>query len=121
MQTELLLAVLAELQGATPDITAAAVLRPDGTVLACAGDGAPPSPQRLGMLCGSALTLAERTTRLLERGPVTQLLVRATGGYVLLLRAGPQAVLTVLCQPSAKLGLVWLDAGRAAEAITRVL
>lgn len=35
--------------------------------------------------------------------------------------AGPNAVLTVLAKPKAKLGLIFLDVKRAAEALTKIL
>ena len=36
-------------------------------------------------------------------------------------QAGPDAVLTVMAKPNAKLGLVFLDVRRAADAIGRIL
>ena len=42
-------------------------------------------------------------------------------GYVLMTHAGADAVLTVLANPQAKLGLIFLDAKRAAEQISSLL
>ena len=38
-----------------------------------------------------------------------------------MVQAGADAVLTVMAKPNAKLGLVFLDVRRAADAISRIL
>ena len=49
------------------------------------------------------------------------MLIKGEKGYVLMLQAGADAVLTVMAKPSAKLGLVFLDVKRAADSIARIL
>ena len=63
----------------------------------------------------------DRTARELARGGLDQVLIKGEKGYVLMVQAGADAVLTVMAKPNAKLGLVFLDVRRAADAISRIL
>ena len=56
-----------------------------------------------------------------ERFRLEQVLVKGHKGYVLMTHAGPDAVLTALCKPNARLGLIFLDVKRAADAISKVI
>ena len=47
--------------------------------------------------------------------------MKGDNGYVLMLQAGDDAGLTVLASPQAKLGLIFLDAKRAAVSMVQVL
>jgi hypothetical protein len=48
-------------------------------------------------------------------------MIKGDNGYVLLIHAGPDAVLTVIARKEAKLGLVFLDAKRGALGIAELL
>jgi len=50
-----------------------------------------------------------------------QVLIKGDKGYVLMTHAGAEAVVAVLAKPEARLGLIFLDVKRAAEAITKTL
>ena len=65
--------------------------------------------------------LGARVARELNRGTLDQVLVKGDNGYVLMLQAGNDAVLTVLASTQAKLGLIFLDAKRAATSMAQVL
>jgi predicted regulator of Ras-like GTPase activity (Roadblock/LC7/MglB family) len=67
------------------------------------------------------LSLGDRTAQELARGDLEQVLVKGAGGYVLMAHAGPEAVVTVLAKPNAKLGLIFLDVKRAAESIEQLI
>ena len=47
--------------------------------------------------------------------------VRGDNGYIILMAAGPEAVLEVIAGGGAKLGMVLLDMKRAAQEVTRLL
>ena len=49
------------------------------------------------------------------------MLIKGGSGYVLMTGAGENAVLTVLAKPNAKLGLIFLDVKRAAEAVSKLV
>jgi len=67
------------------------------------------------------LSLGDRTAKELARGGLDQVLIKGDKGYILMTHAGDDAVLTVLAKPQAKLGLIFLDVKRAAEAVSKVI
>ena len=70
---------------------------------------------------GSPQVLGERAARELARGQLQRVLIQGERGYVIMSAAGPEAVLTVLARANAKLGLIFLDMRRAAEALARLI
>ncbi len=120
MRAEMIEAVLKELNAASADIEASAVVSTDGLMIASL------LPQgldedRVGAMSAALLSLGDRTAQELARGELEQVLVRGSKGFVLMTYAGPEAVLTVLTRPNAKLGLVFLDVKRAAQQIAKLL
>ncbi|HPI96978.1 MAG TPA: roadblock/LC7 domain-containing protein, partial [Gammaproteobacteria bacterium] len=67
------------------------------------------------------LSLGERTAQELERGQLEQVLIKGKMGYVLMVSAGEDAVLTVLAKKDAKLGLIFLDVKRASQKISETI
>lgn len=61
------------------------------------------------------VSLGERTTRELQWGTMEQVFVRGKNGYVFLTQAGPDALLTVITNPNAKLGMIFLDTKRTVK------
>lgn len=120
MRAELLNSILGELNGSTADIEASAVLSIDGLMMASMLPSSM-DEDRVGAMSAAMLSLGDRTSRELARGDLEQVLVKGHKGYVLLTHAGTDAVLTVLCKPNARLGLIFLDVKRAAEGISKVL
>jgi predicted regulator of Ras-like GTPase activity (Roadblock/LC7/MglB family) len=120
MRTDTLMTILQDLDASSADIQAAAVISADGLMMASM------LPQgldedRVGAMGAALLSLGTRVARELDRGTPEQVLVKGELGYVLMVQAGPDAVLTVLASSSAKLGLVFLDARRAALALAQAL
>jgi predicted regulator of Ras-like GTPase activity (Roadblock/LC7/MglB family) len=72
-------------------------------------------------MSAAMLSLGDRTAQELGRGTLDQVLVKGDEGYVLMIHAGPDAVLTVLAKATARLGLVFLDVKRAAESIAKLV
>ncbi len=111
-RTESMTKILKELQKGTPDIEASAIVSVDGLIMASA------LPQdveedRVAAMSAAMLSLGERTAQELNRGRLDQVFIRGEDGYVLLMNAGEDAVLTTLVTKDAKLGLVFLDMKRA--------
>ena len=116
----MLKSVLNELNGLSADIEASAIISTDGLVMAAV------LPEdldedRVGAMSAAMLSLGDRTAQELERGTLEQVLVKGDKGYVLMVHAGQEAVLTVVARPKAKLGLIFLDAKRAADDIATLL
>lgn len=120
MRAELLNSILGELNGSTTDIEASAVLSTDGLMMASMLPSGM-DEDRVGAMSAAMLSLGDRTARELARGDLEQVLIKGHKGYILLTHAGTDAVLTVLCKPNARLGLIFLDVKRAAEGISKVL
>jgi predicted regulator of Ras-like GTPase activity (Roadblock/LC7/MglB family) len=72
-------------------------------------------------MSAAMLALGDRTAYELARGGLEQVLVKGAKGYVLMIYAGKEAVLTVQARSNAKLGLIFLDVKRAAENIEQLL
>jgi predicted regulator of Ras-like GTPase activity (Roadblock/LC7/MglB family) len=113
-RTEQLVSRLRELQMATPDVEASALVSVDGLVIASSLPGGV-EEDRVSAMSAAMLSLGERIAGELGRGLLDQVYVKGAGGYVVLAAVGEEAVLTVLARQGAKLGLVFLEMGRAAE------
>ena len=120
MREQMLRSILSELNGTSADIEASAVISSDGLTMAAL------LPQdvdedRVGAMAAAMLSLGERTSRELARGDLEQVMVKGESGYILMSHAGKDAVLTVIARKDAKLGLIFLDAKRAAKNIGDIL
>lgn len=112
--------ILRRLQTDTPDIEASALISEDGLMIA----SVLPQYAEEGRVAGMSTTifsLGSRASRELERGGLKQVLVRGDEGYAIMVVASSGSVLLVLTTKEAKLGLIFLDMGRAVEQIKQVL
>jgi len=117
---EKLTEMLKNLSGTSPDIEASAIVSTDGLVIASA---LPKDVEedRVAAMSAAMLSLGERTSHELKRGSLEQVFVKGVSGYILMMGAGQEAVLTVLARKDAKLGLVFLDMKRTAEEISKII
>ena len=120
MRADMLNSILSDLNGTSADIDASAVISTDGLVMAAALP-ADMDEDRVGAMSAAMLSLGDRTAQELARGSLEQVLVKGEQGYVLMTYAGADSVITVVAKPRAKLGLIFLDVKRAAEAIGQVI
>lgn len=120
MRSNMLQTVLNDLNGTSADIEASAIISSDGLMMAALLPNTV-DEDRVGAMSAAMLSLGDRTARELARGALDQVLIKGEKGYVLMVQAGADAVLTVMAKPNAKLGLVFLDVRRAADAIGRIL
>ena len=111
---------LKKLQISSPDIQASAVVSVDGLVIASA---LPSSVEedRVSAMSAAMLSLGERISTELKRGEMDQVYIRGDAGYVLLTSVGYEAVLTVMANVNAKLGLIFLDIKRTAEELSQLI
>lgn len=117
---ERLVAALDDLMEQSPDVQAAALVSLDGFTMASALPG-DMQEDRVGAMSAAILGLGERAAAELGRGRLSQVFIEGANGYVLLMAAGERAVLTVLADHEAKLGLALYDMRRTAETIGDVL
>jgi predicted regulator of Ras-like GTPase activity (Roadblock/LC7/MglB family) len=112
--------LLRELQHASPDIEASAIVSVDGLSIASA------LPQdveedRVSAMSAAMLSLGDRISSELGRGVLNQVYVKGDEGYVILMSIGEEAVLTALANNRAKLGLILLDMRRTAESLETLI
>ncbi len=111
---------LREMQNATPEIEASAVVSVDGLTIA----SALPSnveEDRVSAMSAAMLSLGERIATELKRGTLDEVYIHGDNGYVILSAIGTEAVLTALAREKAKLGLVFLEMRRAAEDLSKLM
>jgi len=111
---------LRDLQASSPDIETSAVVSADGLPIATA------LPQgveedRVAAMSAAMLSLGERIASELGSGSLEQVYIKGQQGYVVLMSVGEEAVLTALAREQAKLGLIFLDMRRAAEALSKLI
>ena len=112
--------VLDDFLGVSTEAEAAAVVSSDGLPMASA---LPPHVEedRLAAMSAALLTLGERAAEGLGRGELGQVFIEGKDGYVVLMAAGPHAVLVAITSRRAKVGLVLFEMRRAAEDIATVM
>lgn len=119
-RAETITKLIKTLSTTTPDVEAAAVIDNDGLVIASALP-ADVDDDSVAAMSAALLGIGERITAELKRGSFDLVMVRGTDGFLILARCGPDAVLALLTSKGAKLGLIFLDAARAAKEIARQL
>ena len=119
-RTELMVDRLREMQPASPEIEASAVVSVDGLIMASALP-VEVEEDRVSAMSAAMLSLGERIAGELGRGALEQVYIRGDSGYVILTSVGEEAVLTALAREGAKLGLIFLEMRRAAEDLARLV
>ena len=112
--------ILRNLQAQTPEVEASALISDDGLIIASA------LPQhveelRVAGIASVLLSLGQRATNELGRGEPDEIIIRGAQGYVIMVAATPGTLLLLLAGRDAKLGLVFLDVGRAVQQIKKIL
>jgi len=72
-------------------------------------------------MSAAMLSLGEKTSEELGREELDQVMIKGKNGYILMVSAGGDAVLLVITNSAAKLGLIFLDSKRAAANIAEML
>ncbi len=111
---------LRDLRGILPDVQASAVVSTDGLIVASdLPNGV--EDDRVSAMSAAMLSLGDRIAAELGRGLLDQVYIHGKEGYVVLMSAGEDAVLTVLARKEAKLGLILYDVRKAATDVQRLI
>ncbi len=107
---------LRDFRSSSPDVEASAVVSADGLIVA---SDLPSGVEedRVSAMSAAMLSLGDRIATELRRGVLDQVYIHGENGYVVLMAAGEEAVLTVLARKEAKLGLILYDMKKAAADI----
>ena len=108
--------ILKRLNGFSNDIEASAIMTRDGLSIASVMNENV-NPDRLGAMCASLLSLGDKTASELERGKLKQVLIECEGGCVLIVNVGMSAVLAIVSKATSKIGMVFIEAKKAANEI----
>ena len=119
-RTDLMVDRLRDLQAASPDIIASAVVSVDGLIMASALP-VDVEEDRVSAMSAAMLSLGERIAGELGRGTLNEVYIRGDEGFVVLTSVGMEAVLTALARKDAKLGLIFLEMRRATEDLERLV
>ena len=119
-RTEQMIERLRDLQVSSPAVEAAADVSVDGLSMASSMP-AEVEEDRVAAMSAAMLSLGERIAGELGRGTLDQVYIKGENGYVILMAVGEEAVLTVLARKDAKLGLIFLDMGRAVEDLEKLV
>lgn len=111
---------LRTLNGLSEDIEASAVISGDGLTLASVLHSGVDA-DRFGAMCASLLALADRAGSEIARGNLKQVIVEGEKGTMLLVYAGPDAVLAVAARPTINLGMVFIEARKMASKVELTL
>lgn len=119
-RTEQLVERLRDLQASSADVEAAAIVSVDGLTMASVMPN-DYEEDRVSAMSAAMLSLGERIAGELGRGGLDTVYVKGQRGYVILMSVGDEAVLTVLAREQAKLGLIFLDMGRASKELAKLV
>ncbi len=112
--------VLGEFVKSTSSIQAAAVMSRDGLLIASKLHKSV-DPERLSALSASILSLANRASADLQQGNLEQVLIDSSDGFVLMVKVGGNAVLSVVSKPNSRLGMLLHDAKKSAKTLAELV
>lgn len=112
--------ILKKLLASIPEVKSAAVVSVEGLPIASV------LPQgvdetRIAAMTAAILSLGERAAMEMNKGDLEQIYVRGSNGYLLVLEAGKNAVLTVSTTRDVRLGLIFLDCKRTCQKIAELI
>jgi len=108
------------LDRAPGDISGAAVLRPDGLMIASALPKEA-DEKRVAAMGAAMVGTSQRTCDELERGDLNQVVIDGATGKAILSYAGEKAILAALSPGEVNLGLALLEIERTADKIKEVM
>ena len=119
MREDEIKSVLLKLNASQDSIKASALVSTDGLIIASAlAPGL--DEDRLGALATAVLSLADHTAAALACGTMEHVMISGPDRHLLIVQAGPEAVLSTIAGPGVKLGPLLLDASYAASIILPV-
>lgn len=105
------------------DITGAALLTSDGMPVASriGSDLAQGNPERTATIAATVMGVAARVVGELKMGRARETIVRAEGGYLLVMPVNSQLILALMLRTGANLGLARIDAQVACQSINSLM
>ncbi len=79
------------------------------------------NPDRLSAMSSSLISIAEKIAEEINQGKMKKLLIDNEKGFFLLLKVGQNAVLSVVSEPSSKLGMLLHEAQKTAVQVSELV
>ncbi len=119
-RSERLANMLRNLVNNSADVKGAAVVSRDGLIMR-AELPSQAEQVRVGAVAAAILSLSGRSVEQLKRGEFKQTLVQGSEGNIIIVAAGENALLVALTASDANMGMVFLEVGEGAEAVSGIL
>ncbi|MFW9782478.1 MAG: roadblock/LC7 domain-containing protein [Candidatus Heimdallarchaeota archaeon] len=103
-----------------PEVKAATLVSIEGELIASALPR-DVDEMSMGVMVAALLSLAESAISLIKSGEFEQLFIRGRDGYLLVIPAGNNAVLSVSTSRDVRLGVIYLDCKRVSETIAKLI
>lgn len=112
--------ILKRLLASVPEVKAVLILSVEGLPIASAlPEGV--DETRISAIIAVLHSIAKRSVIEMKKGEFDQLFIKGKDGYLLVLQAGPKAIIVVSTMTAVRLGLVFLDSKKAGERISEYL
>ncbi|MCK5359915.1 MAG: roadblock/LC7 domain-containing protein [Gammaproteobacteria bacterium] len=112
--------VLTSFISLSSSIHAAAVMTRDGVPIASKLHK-DVNVDRLSAMSASLLSLGDRAAKDLKQGDLKQVLIECAEGFVVMLKVGDNAVLSVMSEQNARLGMLLVEARKSAAMIAKIV
>ncbi|MFX1430779.1 MAG: roadblock/LC7 domain-containing protein [Promethearchaeota archaeon] len=112
--------ILEKLIVSLPEVNAATIVSTEGELIASALPK-DVDEMTISVMLAALLSLAESAITLIKSGDFEQLFIQGRDGYLLVLPAGPNAVLSVSTTRDVRLGLIYLDCMKVSEQIAKLI
>lgn len=117
--TEEMINILRDMNNECRDIQLSMLSTNDGLTMAAVGTVM--DPDQVGAMCSELTTVCNKAARQLEQGNLEQIILRCSEGCLFLMPAGEYAILAIMSVPDVNLGLLIIEAQRAAALIGEAL
>jgi uncharacterized protein len=117
--TEDMVNILKDMNNQCREIQLSMISTADGLTMSAVGTVL--DPDQVGAMCTELITVCNKAAKELEQGELQQMILRCSDGCMFLMPAGEHAVLAIMCIPDVNLGLLVLEAQRAANSIKNTL
>ncbi len=117
--TEDMVDILKDMNSQCREIQLSMISTADGLTMSAVGTVL--DPDQVGAMCTELMTVCNKAAKELEQGDLQQMILRCTDGCMFLMPAGDHAVLAIMSVPDVNLGLLMLEAERAATLIQNIL
>ncbi len=117
--TEIIVDILKDMNNQCQEIQLSMISTADGLTMSAVGTVL--DPDQVGAMCTELISVCNKAAKELEQGELLQMILRCSEGCMFLMPAGEHAVLAIMTVSNVNLGLLVLEAQRAAALIQKAL